>query len=86
MKRLEKIMSPSRHLLSLSAGVLGGALPNEKSNIHPYLMGALIAIALTKILLGDYDLGYQWTIYDILFMAITALEGVLGAYVFIALQ
>lgn len=46
-------MDPTRHLLALAAGVLGGFVPNQKSNIHPLLMGALLAIFLTKILFGD---------------------------------
>lgn len=69
----------NRHIVALVGGVIGGLLPNDKSNIHPLLMGAIIAILATKVLVGDYDRGYQWTASDILFLTITGFEGVIGA-------
>lgn len=69
-----------RHILAVTAGFLGGLIPNKKSNIHPLLMGFLLAILLTKILFGDYDTGYQWSFSDILFVAVVGGEGVLGAF------
>lgn len=68
-----------RHLIAIAAGILGGAIPNNKSNIHPYLMGALLAILAVKVFVGDYDKGYSWTLSDIGFIVLTGLEGVLGA-------
>jgi hypothetical protein len=68
-----------RHLIAIATGVLGGAIPNNKSNIHPYLMGAILAILAVKVFVGDYDKGYSWTISDIGFVVLTGLEGVLGA-------
>ena len=69
----------NRHIVALIGGFIGGLLPNNKSNIHPLLMGAIIAILATKVLVGDYDKGYQWTRSDILFLAITGIEGMFGA-------
>ena len=67
-----------RHLLALSAGVIGGAIPN----INPLLMGAISALLVVKVLVGDWDTGYQWTVRDIGFVIVTSLEGLLGASVF----
>lgn len=44
-------------------------------------MGAILAILATKVLVGDYDKGYQWTISDVVFLAITGFEGVIGSYI-----
>jgi len=71
----------SRHIVSFLAGVVGGLVPNDKSNIDPLLMGAIFAWLATKILVGDYDRGYQWTLSDLVFLVVTALEGSLGAAV-----
>lgn len=68
-----------RHILALLAGFVGGLLPNNKSNIHPLLMGAILSILLTKIIFGDYDTGYQWSIKDMWFVLIVGGEGALGA-------
>lgn len=69
-----------RHLLAIGSGFLGGLIPNTKSNIHPLVMGAILAILLTKIIFGDYDTGYQWSLSDILFVFVVGGEGVLGAW------
>ena len=71
----------NRHVIAFLAGVIGGLIPTDKSNIHPLLMGAILAILATKVLVGDYDRGYQWTFSDIVFVAITASEGALGAFI-----
>lgn len=68
-----------RHILALSAGAIGGAIPNAKSNINPLLMGAILALLVVKVLVGDWDAGYQWTMKDIPFAVNTIIEGVLGA-------
>jgi len=74
--------SPKSHLLAVSAGVLGGAIPNDRSNLHPLLMGALFSLFFVKVLLGDYDTGYTWTGSDILFGLTLGLEGIFGALLF----
>lgn len=73
-------MEVKRHLFAIGAGMVGGLIPNDKSNIHPLLMGCILAILGTKVLFGDYDFGYQWTTSDILFVLIVGGEGALGAY------
>lgn len=70
-----------RHIFAIGAGLIGGIIPNNKSNIHPLLMGFILAILGTKVIFGDYDIGYQWTQKDILFVLIVGGEGILGAYV-----
>ena len=77
----QQFLKPNRHILALAAGILGGALPNTKSNAHPYLIGALIAAFAVKMIYGDYDKGYQWTLSDLLFWIVTLLEGVIGAVI-----
>jgi len=69
----------NRHILAFLAGAIGGIIPNNKSNIHPLLMGAIIAVLAVKVLIGDYDRGYQWSSSDIVFALITITEGALGA-------
>jgi hypothetical protein len=69
-----------RHLLALGMGLIGGLIPNTKSNIHPFLMGAILALLTTKVVFGDYDTGYQWSLSDIVFLIVVGGEGVLGAF------
>lgn len=73
-------MELKRHLFALGAGMVGGVIPNDKSNIHPLLMGCILAVLGTKIVFGDYDIGYQWTWSDLAFLFIVGGEGALGAY------
>lgn len=70
----------NRHITAFLGGMIGGVIPNDKSNIHPLLMGAIVGFLATKVLVGDYDRGYQWTLSDILFFAITVSEAMLGAF------
>ena len=44
-------------------------------------MGGILAILVTKVLVGDYDTGYQWTLSDIVFLVVTSAEGLLGVRV-----
>jgi hypothetical protein len=71
--------SYSRQLLALGAGLVGGFVPNTRSNIHPLVLGAILAVLLVKILFGDYDSGYQWTVSDIGFVVLIGGLGALGA-------
>lgn len=71
----------SRQLLALGAGLVGGFVPNKRSNIHPLLMGAILAALLVKILFGDYDYGYQWTVSDIRFAVLIGGLGAFGAWI-----
>ena len=67
-------------MLAILSGFVGGLIPNTKSNIHPFLMGSLLAILLTKIIFGDYDRGYQWSLSDFVFVLVVGGEGVFGAW------
>jgi hypothetical protein len=81
MRFPSQIYDPIRHLFAFGIGFLGGLIPNHKSNIHPLVMGVILAILLTKIVFGDYDLGYQWSVYDVLFGLIVGAEGAFGAWI-----
>ena len=70
-----------RHILAIILGAIGGLIPNNKSNIHPYLMGIIIALLFSKIIVGDYDSGYQWSYFDILFILVVGFEGFIGAFI-----
>ena len=82
MNRFEirNFLQPNRHILAIACGILGGALPNTMSNMHPYLIGAIVAGFIVKMVYGDYDQGYQWTFSDIIFWVITLFEGFIGAF------
>ena len=41
-------MYKKRILLASILGFIGGVIPNDKSNIHPVLMGAIFALLFTK--------------------------------------
>ena len=70
----------NRHLLAYSAGVMAAYFPTNKSNINPYLMSALFALFVVKVLLGDYDTGYQFSFSDIVFVLATSIAGMIGAF------
>lgn len=78
---LRELSDPKRHLLAVASGVLGGAIPNQKSNIHPFLLGALFALLIVKLVYGDYDRGFQFSMADLLFVFVIGLEGALGAWI-----
>ena len=69
-----------RHLFAIFCGIIGGLMPNDRSNIHPILLGVIFAVLFTKIVFGDYDSGYQWTFRDILFVLVVGSEGAAGAW------
>ena len=77
---LKELGDPKRHLLAVASGILGGAIPNQKSNLHPFLLGALFALLIVKLVYGDYDIGFQFSLADIMFVIVIGLEGVLGAF------
>lgn len=62
-------------------GFIAAFIPNNKSNIHPLLLGIIFALLFTKILFGDYDSGYQWSRIDFVFVVLVGLEGLLGAWI-----
>ena len=81
MKLLDEFLRPSRHCIATLSGFVAAFIPNDKSNINPFLMGVILAILVTKVLVGDYDTGYQWTLSDIVFVIVTSAEGLIGVRV-----
>lgn len=77
---MNELQDPKRHFLAVASGILGGAIPNQKSNLHPFLLGAILALLLVKVLYGDYDRGFQFSIADLWFLLVVAAEGALGAW------
>lgn len=77
---IKELSDPKRHLLALASGVIGGAIPNQKSNIHPFLLGALLALLIVKLIYGDYDSGFQFSMADLIFVVMIGLEGAVGAW------
>lgn len=70
-----------RHVLAIACGILGGTLPNNNSNANPFIIGALLSAFIVKMVYGDYDNGYKWTLSDLVFWTVTILEGILGAFI-----
>lgn len=71
----------SRYLVALGTGLVAGAVPNKKSNIHPLLLGVLLAVLIVKVLFGDFDIGYQWTLSDLWFAGSVGVVGAFGAWI-----
>jgi len=78
-QEIKNFTDPKRHLLAVACGILGGSLPNNNSNMHPLFTGAILAGLIVKIIYGDYDTGYQWSVSDLVFWSVTLIEGVIGA-------
>ena len=76
-----QIWNVERNIFAFICGLLAGIIPNDKSNIHPVLMGIILSILATKIIYGDYDKGYQWSINDIYFVIVVGGLGSFGAYI-----
>lgn len=74
-------LNAERNMFALMCGLVGGSIPNHNSNINPVLMGFILSILATKVMYGDYDKGYQWTINDIYFVIIVGGLGSFGAWV-----
>ena len=52
---------------------LAALLPSEKSNIPPLLSSLILGVFLSKLFFGDFDEGYNWTMYDMYFVLIMSL-------------
>ena len=80
---VSQMFQAKRHILAVAAGIIGGTFPNTYSNANPYIIGAIVAGFLVKMIYGDYDKDYQWTVSDIVFWFVTLLEGALGAAIIV---
>lgn len=76
----KELADPRRHLLAVSSGVLGGSLLNKQSEWAGFLLGAILAILVVKLFIGDFDKGFQFSLYDLLFLTVFGIEGFLGAW------
>lgn len=76
----KQICNKERNAFALFCGIIASLIPNHKSNIHPVLMGIILSILLTKIVYGDYDRGYTWSVNDIYFVVIVGSLGAFGAW------
>jgi len=76
-----QIWNLERNRFALLCGLIGGVIPNNKSNIHPVLMGFILSILATKVIYGDYDNVYQWTTNYIYFGIVVGGLGSFGAWV-----
>ena len=70
-----------RHILGISAGIVGSFIPNNKSNSNSLLNGILFSCFIVKYLYGDLDKGYKWTFSDLIFWFFVIIEGFIGAYI-----
>lgn len=76
----KQIWNKERNAFALFCGIIASLIPNNKSNIHPVLMGIILSILLTKIVYGDYDRGYTWSVNDIYFVFVVGTLGAFGAW------
>jgi hypothetical protein len=76
----KEVWNIERNAFALLCGLIGGIIPNNKSNINPVLMGFILSILVTKIIYGDYDKGYQWSINDIYFVIVVGGLGSFGSW------
>ena len=76
----KQIWSKERNAFALFCGIIASLIPNHKSNIHPVLMGIILSNLLTKIVYGDYDRGYTWSVNDIYFVVMVGSLGAFGAW------
>ena len=79
MKIPPKVYNLRRNLFAFTLGGIAGFIPNNKSNIPVWLLGIIFAILATKIVYGDYDIGYQWSFADIIFLIVIGTLGSVGA-------
>jgi len=82
----KQLFSVEQTVFNVISGYLAGSLQHKKSNIHPLLLGAIVGFLSRKVVYGDYDRGYRWTIYDFLFLIMSVLLGVFGAFLAISIK
>ena len=65
-------------IVTIIAGYIGALIPNKLSNIPHLLMSVIIGSLVSKVVYGDFDVGYQWTQSDIYYWFITITEALIG--------
>jgi hypothetical protein len=68
-------------LSTIIGGYIGALLPNKLSNIPPLVLSVILGSLVSKIMYGDFDIGYQWTLSDIYYWISTIVESLLGGYI-----
>ncbi len=79
-----EVWNVERTIFAIVCGVFAYMIPNNKSNIHPVIMGVILSLLATKIIYGDYDKGYQWSKNDIYFGIVVGGLGAFGASILLA--
>lgn len=79
------LLSQNKHnytqvIVTIIAGYIGALIPNKLSNIPHLLMSVTIGSLVSKVVFGDFDVGYQWTQSDIYYWFITITESLIGGY------
>ena len=67
-------------IVTIIAGYSGALLPNKLSNIPHLFMAVRLGSLVSKVVFGDFDIGYQWTQSDIYYWFITLIEALIGGY------
>ena len=65
-------------IITIIAGFIGSLIPNRLSNIPHLWMSVIIGGLTSKIMYGDFDIGYQWTTSDIYYWFVTIIESLIG--------
>jgi len=65
-------------IVTIIAGFIGALIPNKLSNIPHLWMSIIIGGLTSKIIYGDFDVGYQWSRSDIYYWIITIIESLVG--------
>jgi len=67
-------------ITTIIGGYIGALIPNKLSNIPHLLMAVIIGSLVSKVVYGDFDVGYQWTQSDIYYWFVTVIEALIGGY------
>jgi hypothetical protein len=67
-------------LSTVGGGYIGALIPNKVSNIPHLVLAVIFGSLVSKIIYGDFDLGYQWTKSDVYYWVITIIESLVGGY------
>lgn len=66
--------------VTIIGGYIGALLPNKLSNIPHLLMAVIMGSLASKVVYGDFDVGYQWSQSDIYYWFVTVIEALFGGY------
>lgn len=78
---ISNFYSIEQTIFTIVIGFLAGLVPNDKSNIHPLLLAGIVGSFIRKIIYGDFDNGYKWSIDDLYFWLLSIFLGVFGGFI-----